>query len=322
MRHEVKMPQLGMTQDSGVIVSWLKVPGDAVSKGDALFEVETDKATMEVEAQTGGFLAGVQAREGDDVPVGDTIAVIVESEAEVESHASAALTADAEEPEAEHSPEPTAESPKGEEDPATAGPVRSEAPAPLSMSPAHGKILASPKAKRLAMERGIDLAALRAQGVAEPIHANDLSRATSGGQSALTALAHGAALDALLDRSETADRTVLFSSFAAGAWRTLFQAEQVGIALRGLDGATSVIANPDRGGGAGDVAVLTLVDLCGTRLSGYAPSGGGVTLSLARQGDAYALALSFSEGALPFPHAAALLNDIAARVEDPIRQLV
>jgi pyruvate/2-oxoglutarate dehydrogenase complex dihydrolipoamide acyltransferase (E2) component len=61
MPHEVTMPQLGMAQDAGKIVSWLKAPGDAVTKGDALFEVETDKATMEVEAQASGYLTHVTA---------------------------------------------------------------------------------------------------------------------------------------------------------------------------------------------------------------------------------------------------------------------
>ena len=51
MPHDVIMPALGMAQDSGILVSWLKQPGDAIAVGDALFEVETDKATMEVEAQ-------------------------------------------------------------------------------------------------------------------------------------------------------------------------------------------------------------------------------------------------------------------------------
>jgi pyruvate dehydrogenase E2 component (dihydrolipoamide acetyltransferase)/2-oxoglutarate dehydrogenase E2 component (dihydrolipoamide succinyltransferase) len=60
-RRDVTMPQLGMAQDAGKIVSWLKAPGDAVEKGEALFEVETDKATMEVEAQAAGFLTGVAA---------------------------------------------------------------------------------------------------------------------------------------------------------------------------------------------------------------------------------------------------------------------
>ena len=86
MPYEVKMPQLGMNQDSAVIVSWLKAAGDKVAKGDVIFEVETDKATMEVEAAADGFLAGIVAGEGDDVPVGDLIALIVESESEVADH--------------------------------------------------------------------------------------------------------------------------------------------------------------------------------------------------------------------------------------------
>src|SRR6056297_2792541 len=76
MPHEVIMPALGMAQDTGKIVSWLKKPGDAVNAGDALFEVETDKATMEVEAPADGYLTDVQAGDGEDVPVGNVIALI------------------------------------------------------------------------------------------------------------------------------------------------------------------------------------------------------------------------------------------------------
>ena len=74
--HEVIMPALGLAQDTGLIVSWLKSPGDAVKTGDALFEVETDKATMEVEAPADGFLTDVQADAGAEVPVGNVIALI------------------------------------------------------------------------------------------------------------------------------------------------------------------------------------------------------------------------------------------------------
>src|SRR5690348_1077153 len=84
MPHDVIMPALGMAQDTGLLVSWLKQPGDAVKKGDALFEVETDKATMEVEAQDEGFLSAVTAPAGSDVPVGQVIAKIVASAGEVE----------------------------------------------------------------------------------------------------------------------------------------------------------------------------------------------------------------------------------------------
>ncbi|MBW3099025.1 biotin/lipoyl-containing protein [Pseudohoeflea coraliihabitans] len=85
MPHEVIMPALGMAQDSGLLVSWLKQPGDAVKIGDALMEVETDKATMEVEAQADGFLAKVQAAAGEQVPVGQVVAIITDSAEEAEA---------------------------------------------------------------------------------------------------------------------------------------------------------------------------------------------------------------------------------------------
>ncbi len=73
---DVIMPALGMAQDTGKLLKWLKAPGDAVDVGDQLFEVETDKSVMEVEAQDAGFLTQVSASDGDDVPVGQVIAVI------------------------------------------------------------------------------------------------------------------------------------------------------------------------------------------------------------------------------------------------------
>ena len=79
MPHEVTMPQLGMVQDAGVLVSWLKEPGAAVSKGEALFEVETDKAVMEIEAQASGYLTDVAVAAGAEVPVGAVIARISDS---------------------------------------------------------------------------------------------------------------------------------------------------------------------------------------------------------------------------------------------------
>lgn len=308
MPHEVKMPQLGMTQDSGVIVSWLKGAGDAVAEGDALFEVETDKATMEVEAQTDGFLTGIQAGEGDDVPVGDVIALIVDSKSEAVDH-TAPSDAAARPPDQEEAETQVEQAP----DPAPA-PATSSGPLPrATQPPASGKVLASPKAKRLALEKAIDLAALRAQGVPEPIHAADLSKAATGGHSVLSAGVSGAAFNALLANSEGANRSALFAAFVAGAWRALFNTE-AGVLLRAPDGTTTMTGD--------EPAALTLVDLCDTRLTGYAPAGGGTTLTAAQQGNGYMFTLSFSEAVLPMARAAALLDDIAARVEDPIRQLL
>ena len=76
MQHEVIMPALGMAQDTGLIVAWQKAPGDAVAAGDVLFEVETDKSTVEVEASHDGFVAALLAEAGEEAPVGSVIALI------------------------------------------------------------------------------------------------------------------------------------------------------------------------------------------------------------------------------------------------------
>lgn len=79
MPHDVIMPALGMAQDTGLIVSWLKAPGEAVRAGEPLMEVETDKATVEVEAQADGYLTEIRAAAGETVPVGEVVAVIGDS---------------------------------------------------------------------------------------------------------------------------------------------------------------------------------------------------------------------------------------------------
>ncbi|MEX1663614.1 biotin/lipoyl-containing protein [Thioclava sp. 15-R06ZXC-3] len=76
MSHDVIMPALGMAQETGLIVAWLKAPDDVVKTGDPLMEVETDKATMEVEAQADGYLTGIRAQAGENVPVGEVVAQI------------------------------------------------------------------------------------------------------------------------------------------------------------------------------------------------------------------------------------------------------
>src|SRR5436309_10052185 len=82
MAAEVKLPRLGQGMESGTIVKWLKAEGDQVEKGEPLFEVDTDKATQEVEAEASGVLLKIAVAEGE-VPVGRTIAVIGEQGEEV-----------------------------------------------------------------------------------------------------------------------------------------------------------------------------------------------------------------------------------------------
>ena len=175
----------------------------------------------------------------------------------------------------------------------------------------------------MARERGIDLAALRVKGLSEPIHVKDLPLSQVGDHYALSAQVSQEAVDALLSRSEIMDRTMLFASFAAGAWRRFFEVEDVAVTLIGLDGEATICTNPDRGGeGTLNATSLSLIDLCETRLSSYTTSTVGVTLCVAKEQNAFLLTLSVSGDGLSMPQAVGLLNEIAARVEDPIRQLL
>jgi pyruvate dehydrogenase E2 component (dihydrolipoyllysine-residue acetyltransferase) len=134
----VIMPALGMAQETGKILRWLKSDGDEVAKGDPLIEVETDKVTVEIEAPAAGLLAGLRAREGAEVPVGETVAFIVAPGEEAPTNGDAPR-----EPAAPPEPAPQAARAAATPD----GPRRR---------------LASPKARRLAAERGVDLDALAA----------------------------------------------------------------------------------------------------------------------------------------------------------------
>src|SRR5512145_120837 len=73
------MPALGMAQETGKVIRWLKAEGEQVQQGDPLLEIETDKATVEIEATASGTLANVTAHEGEDIPVGHVIALILAS---------------------------------------------------------------------------------------------------------------------------------------------------------------------------------------------------------------------------------------------------
>jgi pyruvate dehydrogenase E2 component (dihydrolipoamide acetyltransferase) len=155
MAISVVMPALEMAQDSGKLVSWLKQEGESVRKGEMLLEVETDKAVVEVEAAADGILAGVTARPGDVVHVGHTIAWLVqpgESPPEAVSRPAAASSA------------------------AVASPT---AVAPSVSAPARGSARVSPKARRLAQEKGVDISRLTGSGPGGEILADDILAAAS-----------------------------------------------------------------------------------------------------------------------------------------------
>jgi pyruvate dehydrogenase E2 component (dihydrolipoamide acetyltransferase) len=156
MAVSVVMPALEMAQDNGKLVSWLKQEGESVRKGEMLLEVETDKAVVEVEAAADGILAGITAKPGDVVHVGHTIAWLVQP----------------------------GESPPQATSPATiASPKASASPAAVvatvSAPPRSGARI-SPKARRLAQEKGVDISRLTGSGPGGEILADDILAAARG----------------------------------------------------------------------------------------------------------------------------------------------
>jgi pyruvate dehydrogenase E2 component (dihydrolipoamide acetyltransferase) len=180
MATEIKLPRLGQGMESGTLVRWLKQEGEQVEKGEPLYELDTDKVTQEVEADASGVLLKIAVQEGE-VPVGQTIAVIGDQGEEV--------------PEAEEEPPETeAEVDEEPQEEGSRGPARDkerergkEASAEETMTgqiaeareptKVNGRIKASPLARRIAREKGIDLAELRGTGPEGRIVAEDVERA-------------------------------------------------------------------------------------------------------------------------------------------------
>lgn len=169
---DVIMPALGMAQETGTLIQWLKAAGDPVTKGEPLMEIETDKATVEIEAPASGILSSVSARPGDIIPVGQRIALILApgEEATPPSQTYPVSTSQA----APLTVTPVAARLAAEHDidisqikPNT-GQIRKEdvlAYIDRQKQPAAtARILASPKARRLAKERSIDIATLKGSG--------------------------------------------------------------------------------------------------------------------------------------------------------------
>jgi pyruvate dehydrogenase E2 component (dihydrolipoamide acetyltransferase) len=154
------MPALGMAQETGKLLRWLKADGEAVAKGEPLMEVETDKVTVEIESPADGVLGGVLAAEGDDVPVGQAVAYVLAA--------------------GESAPEPVAVAAA-----ATTNGAEVAAPEPPSNNLLQGgngvarRVLASPKARRLAREHGVPIEEIAGSGPYGAVQAADVLAFTS-----------------------------------------------------------------------------------------------------------------------------------------------
>jgi pyruvate dehydrogenase E2 component (dihydrolipoamide acetyltransferase) len=225
MPTDVIMPALGMAQDTGVVLKWLKSEGERVAKGEPLMEVETDKTTVVVDAPADGMLADVRAAEGEEIPVGQVVALLVGA---------------------------------GESAPVADG---NGAAASSSRS---RKKLASPKARRLARELGVDIETLDGSGPNGAVVAADVqasSAPTSEPVPSNTVLlgAEGAALEVGSVWRRMAERT-------AQSWQTVphFYLRREVVATRLLSWREVARAKP--GGEAVNVTDL-LVRVCGEALS-------------------------------------------------------
>jgi pyruvate dehydrogenase E2 component (dihydrolipoamide acetyltransferase) len=156
----VVMPALEMAQETGKLVSWLKKEGEQVKKGDMLLEVETDKAVVEIEAQSDGILGGVTAKTGDVVPVGQTIAWLLRPGESVPQQGAPVQT--------------------GRTGAAAAPAAAATAAAPATAGPAAaGGARISPKARKLAREHGLDIGRIKGSGPGGEILADDVLKAAA-----------------------------------------------------------------------------------------------------------------------------------------------
>lgn len=178
----VNMPKLGFDMAEGLLIRWVKSEGDAVAKGEVLAEIETDKATVEVEADAAGVVNKHLVPENTSVPVGSPIAVIGaegeqvnleelvgEQVAELTSEAALETTIEADEPASELEPEPVAAQPAE---------VHSAADGDGRLP---GGVRASPVARRLAADMGVDLTQMRGSGPLGRITKQDVEQALASG---------------------------------------------------------------------------------------------------------------------------------------------
>ncbi len=331
---EVIMPALGMAQDTGLIVAWHKAPGDAVAAGDVLLEVETDKSTMEVEAGHDGFVAALYAEAGEDVPVGNVIAVISADKPDSPVQTSARDKTPAVAP---RKPDPQPVQPA----------ARPEHPAPKpAATPGRdmvdGRILASPKARRLAAEQGLDLTRLVAAGIAQPYHVADLetlralptaSPSAGAAPCRITASVPRAGFAAFVDWLSDQARTppgAVQAVFAAASLRAATGAKTLRVRVEApLIGTVSDYADPDLAGLAqatpadGAPPSLILRDLTGSRITDLALGADEApVLSIATDGEAFSISLEFVDGQLDRTQAIAVIDGFAGRLDEPLRHLL
>ena len=316
----VIMPTLGMAQDSGLLVAWHKQPGDAVSADDILFEVETDKSVNEVNAGFDGYLGATLAEAGEDVPTGQTIAIITaEKPVNVVTRKAGSAPAPAPKSDAPVPAKPSADKPAK--------------PAPVAVI--GGRILASPKLRRIAHHEGLDLQRLVDAGHTQPFHVKDLEALRAlplkpvGGTTVQTAARLTAKIPAegfsdfanwASDTAQLTDSGALLAGLCAASLGkdTVVAIDSFGAtktyAARALLNATQP---------SDDTPALRLRDLRFTAIASVAIGAEDVpTLTLTRHSTGLAITLEYARDQIADADAITLLSNFAGRMEQPLRHLL
>lgn len=185
----LKMPKLSDTMSEGTLAKWLKKEGDPIAIDEEVAEIETDKATMTMQSFEEGILYKIYVKEGQAVPLGGALALVLEEGEEPPADADQPPALDAKSTSAESKPEASTESsaPVADSTPSpAASPARSsKRPAPPARRSSTARIKASPLARKIASERGIDLGRLVGSGPGGRIVAHDVENAPAGGGGSL-----------------------------------------------------------------------------------------------------------------------------------------
>jgi pyruvate dehydrogenase E2 component (dihydrolipoamide acetyltransferase) len=201
MAVSVVMPALELGQETGMLISWRKKEGERVAKGEPLLEIETDKAVVEIESPAEGILAGVKAREGTEIPVGETIAWIVLPGENVP---------------ADSGPAPAAQNAPGQSEAVE----RALSSTAAGAAPAGSRALRiSPKARRLAREHGIELDGACGSGADGEILASDIEALVASGKKAGVALSASQPSSAKLESLSSVQR--LMAERTTASWTSV-----------------------------------------------------------------------------------------------------
>jgi pyruvate dehydrogenase E2 component (dihydrolipoyllysine-residue acetyltransferase) len=188
MAETISMPKLGFDMAEGTLVRWVKNEGENVNKGDVLAEIETDKATVEVESSASGVVRKLLVEAGSVVPIGDPIAIVGSADEKIDEAPAKAAEPKAEKKTDEQAaPEPKTEPEAKEEvgpqtQPAPAPAPSGQAAAPRPVEQQEVPVKASPLAKKVARDNKVDLARLQGTGPGGRVVRKDVEAALAGGQ--------------------------------------------------------------------------------------------------------------------------------------------